>query len=112
VRLVLAEDHALLRAGLIQLLEGNGFTILRAVDNADDLAEALLDPDADAAVVDVRLPPTQSDEGLVAAIAARAARPAVRGRSATCSRTGSPTWRSSWTAYVGWPRAGPCSTPR
>jgi DNA-binding NarL/FixJ family response regulator len=75
VRLVLAEDHALLRAGLIQLLEGNGFTILHAVDNATDLAEALLDPDADAAVVDVRLPPTQTDEGLVAAITARAARP-------------------------------------
>ena len=75
MRLVLAEDHALLRAGLIQLLEGNGFTILHAVDNATDLAEALLDPDADVAVVDVRLPPTQTDEGLVAAITARAARP-------------------------------------
>ena len=75
MRLVLAEDHALLRAGLTQLLEANGFTILHAVDNAADLAAALLDPDADAAVVDVRLPPTQSDEGLVAAIAARAARP-------------------------------------
>jgi DNA-binding NarL/FixJ family response regulator len=75
VRLVLAEDHALLRAGLTQLLEANGFTILHAVDNAADLADALLDPDADAAVVDVRLPPGQSDEGLVAAIAARAARP-------------------------------------
>ena len=75
MRLVLAEDHALLRAGLIQLLEANGFSILHAVDNAADLAEALLDPEADAAVVDVRLPPTQSDEGLVAAIAARTARP-------------------------------------
>ncbi len=75
MRLVLAEDHALLRAGLTQLLEANGFTILHAVDNAADLADALLDPDADAAVVDVRLPPGQSDEGLVAAITARAARP-------------------------------------
>jgi DNA-binding NarL/FixJ family response regulator len=75
VRLVLAEDHALLRAGLIQLLEANGFTILSAVDNAADLAEALLDPEAEAAVVDVRLPPTHTDEGLTAAIAARAARP-------------------------------------
>ena len=75
MRLVLAEDHALLQAGLIQLLEANDFTILHAVDNASDLAEALLDPEAEAAVVDVRLPPTQSDEGLVAAITARAARP-------------------------------------
>ncbi len=75
MRLVLAEDHTLLRAGLIQLLEGNDFTILHAVDNAADLAEALLDPEAEAAVVDVRLPPTQTDEGLTAAITVRAARP-------------------------------------
>jgi DNA-binding NarL/FixJ family response regulator len=75
VRLVLAEDHALLRAGLIQLLEGNGFTILHAVDNEASLTAALLDPAAEAAVLDVRLPPTQTDEGLRAAIAVRAARP-------------------------------------
>jgi DNA-binding NarL/FixJ family response regulator len=75
LNLVLAEDHALLRAGMIQLLEGNGFTILRAVDNAPALEEALRDPAADAAVLDVRLPPTQTDEGLRAAIAVREARP-------------------------------------
>ena len=75
MRLVLAEDHALLRAGLIQLLEGNGFTILHAVDNEPALEAALLDPLAEAAVLDVRLPPTQTDEGLRAAIAVRAARP-------------------------------------
>jgi DNA-binding NarL/FixJ family response regulator len=75
LNLVLAEDHALLRAGLTQLLEGNGFTILHAVDNAPALAEALEDPAADAAVLDVRLPPTQTDEGLRAAIAVCAARP-------------------------------------
>lgn len=56
MRLVLAEDHALLRAGLIQLLEGNGFTIVAAVDNAADLEEALRLPEAEAAVLDVRLP--------------------------------------------------------
>ena len=60
---------------MIQLLEGNGFTILHAVDNAPALDEALRDPDADAAVLDVRLPPTQTDEGLRAAIAVREARP-------------------------------------
>ena len=75
MRLVLAEDHALLRAGLIQLLEGNGFTILHAVDNAPSLELALQDPDAEAAVLDVRLPPTQTDEGLRAAIAVRESRP-------------------------------------
>ncbi len=75
MRLVLAEDHALLRDGLIRLLEANGFTIVAAVDNAFDLEGALADPSLDAAVVDVRLPPSFTDEGLRAAIAARAARP-------------------------------------
>jgi DNA-binding NarL/FixJ family response regulator len=75
VRLVLAEDHALLRDGLIRLLEANGFTVLAAVDNALSLEQALLDPDAEAAVVDVRLPPTFTDEGLRAAIAVREKRP-------------------------------------
>lgn len=75
MRLVLGEDNALLRAGLTQLLESRGFTILHAVDNAEELDRALADPDAEAAVVDVRMPPTYTDEGLRAAIAARAARP-------------------------------------
>ncbi len=75
MRLVLAEDHALLRDGLIRLLEAHGFTIAAAVDNEPELARALTDPTVEAAVVDVRLPPTFTDEGLRAAIAARAARP-------------------------------------
>lgn len=75
MRVVLAEDHALLRDGLIRLLEANSFTVIAAVDNAPSLEQALADPDADLAVVDVRLPPTFSDEGLRAAIAARTARP-------------------------------------
>jgi len=75
VRLVLAEDHALLREGLTQILTAHGFTIHAAVDNADDLARALSDPEAEAAVLDVRLPPSYTDEGLRAAIAVRASRP-------------------------------------
>jgi len=75
VRLVLAEDHALLRAGLVQLLEGRGFTVAAAVDDAASLATALKEPDLDGAVLDVRLPPTQTDEGLRAAIAVRRERP-------------------------------------
>jgi DNA-binding NarL/FixJ family response regulator len=75
VRLVLAEDNALLRAGLTQLLEGHGFSILHAVDDAADLDAALADPDAEAAVLDVRMPPTYTDEGLRAAITVRANRP-------------------------------------
>lgn len=75
MRVVIAEDHALLRDGLIRLLEANGFTVLSAVDNAVSLEQALLDPEAEAAVVDVRLPPTFTDEGLRAAIAVRDKRP-------------------------------------
>lgn len=75
MRLVLAEDHALLRDGLTRLLEAHGFTIAASVDNAPALTRALAHPDADAAVVDVRLPPSFTDEGLRAAIVARQARP-------------------------------------
>jgi DNA-binding NarL/FixJ family response regulator len=75
VRVVLAEDHALLRDGLIRILEAHDFEVAAAVDNAPSLERALLDETADVAVVDVRLPPTFTDEGLRSAIAARTARP-------------------------------------
>ncbi|MDH2416822.1 response regulator transcription factor [Nocardioides sp. CER19] len=75
MRLVLAEDNTLLRAGLTQLLEGHGFTILHAVADSAHLDEALADPAAEAAVLDVRLPPDFTDEGLRAAITVRTARP-------------------------------------
>jgi DNA-binding NarL/FixJ family response regulator len=67
VRLVIAEDHALLRDGLIRILEAHDHEIVAAVEHADQLAEALADPSAEAAVLDVRLPPTHTDEGLRAA---------------------------------------------
>ncbi|WP_067441437.1 LuxR C-terminal-related transcriptional regulator [Nocardioides jensenii] len=75
MRLVVAEDNALLRDGLIRLLEANGCTIVAAVDNATTLATALRDNDAEGAVLDVRMPPTFTDEGLKAAVAVRAERP-------------------------------------
>ncbi|GIF74536.1 response regulator [Asanoa siamensis] len=71
MRVVLAEDLYLLREGLKQLLGAHGFEIVAAVDNGPDLLRALLDERPDVAVVDVRLPPTQTDEGLQAALAAR-----------------------------------------
>jgi DNA-binding NarL/FixJ family response regulator len=71
VRVVLAEDHALLREGLIRLLEAHDFDVVEAVDNGPSLSRALLEHRPDVAVVDVRLPPTFTDEGLRAAIAAR-----------------------------------------
>ncbi|GIF64422.1 DNA-binding response regulator [Asanoa ishikariensis] len=71
MRVVLAEDLYLLREGLKQLLTAHGFEIVAAVDNGPDLLRALLAERPDVAVVDVRLPPTQTDEGLQAALAAR-----------------------------------------
>ena len=75
MRLVLAEDHALLRVGLTQILQSRGFTILHTATDLPELEAALRDPEADAALVDVRLPPDHTDEGLRAALAARRRRP-------------------------------------
>ena len=71
MRVVLAEDLALLRDGLITLLSAHGFEIVQAVDTGPALLTALLEHRPDVAVVDVRLPPTFTDEGLQAALAAR-----------------------------------------
>ena len=71
MRVVLGEDLVLLRDGLIRLLEAYGFDVVEAVDNGPALLTALVEHQPDVAVVDVRLPPTFTDEGLRAAIAAR-----------------------------------------
>lgn len=71
LRVVLAEDLALLRDGLVRLLQAHGFQIVAAVDNGPELLKALVEQKPDVAVVDVRLPPTFTDEGLQAALEAR-----------------------------------------
>ena len=71
MRVVLAEDLALLRDGLIRLLEAHDAEVVEAVDNGPSLVRALLTHRPDVAVVDVRLPPTFTDEGLRAVIEAR-----------------------------------------
>ncbi|TQK72798.1 LuxR family two component transcriptional regulator [Nocardioides sp. SLBN-35] len=76
LRAVLAEDQALLRVGLTRILESGGISVVEAVDNAPSLARALTRDDIDIAVVDVRLPPTNTTEGLEAATAVRATRQA------------------------------------
>jgi DNA-binding NarL/FixJ family response regulator len=77
VRVVIAEDHALLRDGLTRILEAFEFTVVASVDSGPALLPALTAQRPDVAVVDVRLPPTFTDEGLQAAIAARAAIPGL-----------------------------------
>jgi DNA-binding NarL/FixJ family response regulator len=77
VRVVLGEDLVLLRDGLIRLLNAYGFEVVEAVDNGPALLRALVTHRPDVAVVDVRLPPTFTDEGLRAAIEARAQVPGL-----------------------------------
>ncbi|WP_214106991.1 LuxR C-terminal-related transcriptional regulator [Acrocarpospora catenulata] len=71
MRVVLAEDLHLLREGLVLLLRSHGFEVVAAVESGPDLLAALVRERPDVAVVDVRLPPTFTDEGLQAALAAR-----------------------------------------
>ena len=71
MRVVIAEDLTLLREGLSRLLGDRGWEIVAAVDDGPKLVEALVEHRPDIAVVDVRLPPSFTDEGIRAAIEAR-----------------------------------------
>jgi DNA-binding NarL/FixJ family response regulator len=71
VRVVVAEDQFLLRDGLTRLLTAHGFEVVKVVDNGPGTLRALIELRPDVAVVDVRLPPSFTDEGLRAAIEAR-----------------------------------------
>jgi DNA-binding NarL/FixJ family response regulator len=77
VRVVIAEDLFLLRDGLTRMLEAHGLRITAAVDNGEDLLTAIRESKPDIAIVDVRLPPTFSDEGLRAALQARKEHPGL-----------------------------------
>ena len=137
LRIVLAEDAALLREGLVGILERSGHEVVAAVEDADALLAFTARLQPDLVVTDIRMPPTHTDEGLRAAAQIRAEHPAIaimvlsayvaeayvpelldataggstRG-SATCSRTGSATCASSSPASTGSPPARPSSTPR
>ncbi|EME96656.1 response regulator transcription factor [Streptomyces mobaraensis NBRC 13819 = DSM 40847] len=75
MRVVIAEDLFLLRDGLVRLLEAYDFEVVAAVESGPDLSRALSELRPDVAVVDVRLPPSFTDEGLQCALAARRAVP-------------------------------------
>ena len=77
MRVVLAEDLFLLRDGLVRLLEAYGHQVVAAVDNGPDLVDSVRELKPDIAVVDVRMPPTFTDEGLRAAIQARRESPGL-----------------------------------
>jgi DNA-binding NarL/FixJ family response regulator len=77
MRIVIAEDSAVVRAGLAEILAERGHEVVAAVGNAEDLHAAIDEYQPDVTVVDVRMPPSQTDEGLRAAIAIRRAHPKV-----------------------------------
>ena len=77
MRVVVAEDLFLLRDGLVRLLEAHELEIAAAVGDAPGLLRALLDERPDVAIVDVRLPPTFTDDGLRMALEARRAVPGL-----------------------------------
>lgn len=77
MRAVVAEDNALLREGLIRILTDDGIEVIAAVKDGPSVTRILLQEQLDLAIVDIRMPPTHTNEGLRAAIEARAARPGL-----------------------------------
>ncbi len=77
IRAVVAEDSVLLRDGLVRLLDDAGIDVVAAVGDGDALLEAVDELRPDLAMVDVRMPPTHTDEGLRAAVQIRREHPDV-----------------------------------
>jgi DNA-binding NarL/FixJ family response regulator len=77
VRIVIAEDDALLRAGLALLLRAEGLDVVATAGNPAEFLAAVDEHAPDVAIVDVRMPPTHTDEGIVAAVEARRRRPGL-----------------------------------
>jgi DNA-binding NarL/FixJ family response regulator len=77
VRIVIAEDSALLRDGLTRMLTDSGHDVVGAIDDAVGLKELVEHEDAELVVLDVRMPPTHTDEGIRAALELRTQWPAL-----------------------------------
>jgi DNA-binding NarL/FixJ family response regulator len=75
MRVAIGEDRALLREGLARLLTDSGFEVITLAADAPSLIEAALEQSPDLVVTDVRMPPHNADDGLLAALQIRAARP-------------------------------------
>jgi len=75
MRVLIVEDNALLREGLVALLRDAEIEVVAALDRAEPLADAVTEHSPDLAILDVRLPPTFTDEGIRAALSVRSAHP-------------------------------------
>lgn len=77
MRVMIAEDNVLLREGLVRLLTESGIEVAGTSGNADKLLVLVDDDPPDVAIVDIRLPPTHTDEGMKAALKIRAGHPDI-----------------------------------
>jgi DNA-binding NarL/FixJ family response regulator len=77
MRIVIAEDDSLLREGLAMLLRAESLDVVATTSNPDDFLVAVDKYEPDVAIVDVRMPPTHTDEGIVAAVEARRRQPGL-----------------------------------
>ncbi|MBL3685390.1 DNA-binding response regulator [Leucobacter zeae] len=77
MRILICEDSVLLREGLVRLLEHGGHEVVAALPEASELMSSVADSDPELCILDVRLPPTYTDEGIRAALELRAARPGL-----------------------------------
>jgi DNA-binding NarL/FixJ family response regulator len=118
IQVVIAEDSAVLRDGLVQLLGHRGFVVTGAVSDPVALQKSVEQACPDVAVVDIRMPPTFTDEGLRAALELRQAHPElgillfsqyVETRYAAELLAGGAA--TSWRPWCGWPPGAQRSTP-
>jgi DNA-binding NarL/FixJ family response regulator len=77
LRVVVADDHVLLRRGVVSMLESQGFDVVGQAGDADELTRKVGAHRPDVAIVDIRMPPTNTDDGLRAAVEIRHAHPDV-----------------------------------
>ena len=77
MRVVIADDNLLVREGIASLLRQDGIDVAGEAGNGEDLLRAVGEHDPDVAIIDIRMPPTHTDEGLVAAHAIRERHPGV-----------------------------------
>jgi len=75
MRAVIAEDHTLIREGLIRILEGQSLVVVGVAGTAEELLALVHEHDPGLVITDIRMPPTFTDEGLVAALEIRRSRP-------------------------------------
>jgi DNA-binding NarL/FixJ family response regulator len=77
MRILICEDSVLLREGLVRLLDDAGHEVIAALPDTQGLTDAVIDKDPELCILDVRLPPTFTDEGIRAALEIRAAHPSL-----------------------------------